>query len=107
MVSPFLCNSPKGTYIESCTFSQVLVFNQPFFVVPPLLRVGEEANFVYHNYLIDSWRMTVQGLKPRYNVVCKKKMRGVILLGRFLAKYNPNGKEDTPHVRIFMEGYCT
>jgi hypothetical protein len=40
----------------------------------------------------------------RYIIVCKKRKRGVILLGRFLAKYNPNGKEDTPHVRIFMEG---
>jgi hypothetical protein len=25
-------------------------------------------------------------------------------LGSILAKHNPNGKEDTPHVRIFEKG---
>jgi len=36
-----------------------------------------------------------------------KRKRGVILLGDFWTKSNPNGKEDTPHVRIFMEGNCS
>ncbi len=45
--------------------------------------------------------------KLRYNVLCKKRKRGVILLGDFWRKSNPKGKEDTPHVRIFMEGNCT
>jgi hypothetical protein len=33
-----------------------------------------------------------------------KRNRGVILLGRFWRKSNPKGKEDTPHVRIYVEG---
>jgi hypothetical protein len=36
-----------------------------------------------------------------------KRKRGVILLGRFLDESIPIRKEDTPHVRIFMEGDCT
>jgi hypothetical protein len=36
-----------------------------------------------------------------------KRKRGVILLGRFLDESIPIRKEDTPHVRIFMEGNCT
>jgi hypothetical protein len=40
-------------------------------------------------------------------VFCVKGKRGVILLGYFSwQKTNPNGKEDTPHVRIFVEGNC-
>jgi hypothetical protein len=36
------------------------------------------------------------------------KERGVLSsLGRFSAKYIPMEKEDTPHVRIFMEDDCT
>jgi hypothetical protein len=65
--------------------------------------IGDEVRF--QQLSTDAtWKKSYQ---PRYNVVCKKRKRGVILLGRFLAKYNPNGKEDTPHVRIVMEGNCT
>jgi hypothetical protein len=39
--------------------------------------------------------------------VCVKRERGVILLGDFWPKLNPNGEEDTPHVRIFVEGNCS
>ncbi len=39
------------------------------------------------------------------NHLCKRK--GCYPLGKDFSKYNPNGKEDTPHVMIFMEGDCT
>jgi hypothetical protein len=42
-----------------------------------------------------------------YKILCVKGKRGVILLGDFWPKSDPNGKEDTPHVRIIMEGDCS
>jgi len=34
-----------------------------------------------------------------------KRERGVLSSWEDLGKYSPKGKEDTPHVRIFMKGY--
>jgi hypothetical protein len=45
--------------------------------------------------------------RPNYKILCVKGKRGVILLGDFWPKSDPNGKEDTPHVRIIMEGDCS
>jgi hypothetical protein len=53
-------------------------------------------------------RLPSDGRSPCcYKIVGVKRERGVILLGTDFGKYNPNGKEDTPHVRIFVEGDCS
>jgi len=59
MVSPFGYNSPEGTYIESCTFGQVLVLNLDLFVVSLIMRADQEVSFTDHNPLINPWKMIV------------------------------------------------
>jgi hypothetical protein len=48
----------------------------------------------------------VQGSAIMYNNWCKKE-EGCYPLGKILANTIPIREEDTPHVRIFMEGDCT
>ena len=40
-------------------------------------------------------------------MLCVNRERGVLSSWEDFGKYNPNGKEDTPHVRIFVEGDCS
>jgi hypothetical protein len=42
MISPFLCNFPKSTYIESYIFGQVLVLNLGLSILPLIMRLTKK-----------------------------------------------------------------